>query len=159
MFRVYLENISSAGNKNIRARWYQTSKYCISAFCSFSFHSGTVEVPLQWIFVIFLDHLGLIKVFFYWWVYLELLFSYQWFYLWFCDIRKIQAVVGGADKMYMHPLYASRRPLIKKNVQMINHSFQAYFMNYKKKKIKKKNNTLGFVHCKWCVSRNNSYMI
>lgn len=64
LFRVYLENISSAGNKNIRARWYQTSKYCISAFCSFSFHSGTVEVPLQWIFVIFLDHLGLIKVFF-----------------------------------------------------------------------------------------------
>lgn len=59
LFRVYLENISSAGNKNIRARWYQTSKYCISAFCSFSFHSGTVEVPLQWIFVIFLNHLGL----------------------------------------------------------------------------------------------------
>lgn len=59
LFRVYLENTSSAGKKPIRVRWYQTSKYWVSAFCSFSFHSGTVGIPLRWVFIIFLDHLGL----------------------------------------------------------------------------------------------------
>lgn len=65
LFRVYLENTSSAGKKPIRVRWYQTSKYWVSAFCSFSFHSGTVGVPLRWVFIIFLDHLGLKRVFFF----------------------------------------------------------------------------------------------
>lgn len=50
------------GKKLIPVRWYQTSKHWVSAFCSFSFHLGTVGV-----FVIILYHLGL-KIVFKWWV-------------------------------------------------------------------------------------------
>lgn len=60
LFRVHSENTSPAGiKKNIPVRWYQTSKYCVSAFCSYSFHLGTIGIPLQLGFAIFLYQLGL----------------------------------------------------------------------------------------------------
>lgn len=113
LFRVHSENTSPAGikKKNIPVRWYQTSKYCVSAFCSYSFHLGTIGIPLQLGFAIFLYQLGLKGVFLLMGMFgagRALIYSLLFFFKtpW-CE-KKIQTVVYDADKM--STISDARRP-------------------------------------------------
>lgn len=113
LFRVHSENTSPAGIKKkiIPVRWYQTSKYCVSAFCSYSFHLGTIGIPLQLGFAIFLYQLGLKGFSLLMGMFgagRALIYSLLFFFKtpW-CE-KKIQTVVYDADKM--STISDARRP-------------------------------------------------